>query len=555
MMDLEEKIKIKPDDGFIADYIYDFLNGKLQVPVFQRDFVWNTEQKLELLRSIAKGYPIGSVLIWKPNQDTIDIFQNIDKDLTLGGYEVPPKNYDSLYILDGFQRLSTLIGCLLNPNFAEQKGIKRNNSIWHKEFNFVFNLLDKDFEVVRSKDLSKLSTYQIPVYKLVDSKNFYAFQTSLFNNDISDDVETLLQRYQEIGDRYSKYKIPNVKLYGGTIAEAIEVFQKLNSQGSEITTDWLISASLIKKDPNFRLGDEITNLLENELKPYNFDKLKREVVLNCIINSFEDVYFDVISKNSTKKIENLVQREDFIEVAKFTFKSIIKTVEFLFKELMVIDVKLLPYSNQFIFITYFFNKTENPTTEQLQVLKNWFWVTTYSNYFTIYNLSKQRTAFQTFQRFVFCNESPIFIDGNKKFAIEKFPKKISMGSVRGKALALFMLNYSRDFNPVENGNEADFRTAKIFDVYTFKNKDEILMFENSSENTNVFYEKFDSKNISFPNEKYFLGNFNDNPEAFLKERKGKIIEEEMKFVKSLGLDYFEDGFISDEDTKEDWNNS
>jgi uncharacterized protein with ParB-like and HNH nuclease domain len=544
-MDLEEKIKIKPDDGFIADYISDFLNGKLQVPVFQRDFVWNTEQKLELLRSIAKGYPIGSVLIWKPNQETIDVFQDIDKGLTLGGYEVPPKNYESLYILDGFQRLSTLIGCLLNPNYAEQKGVKRNNNIWYKEFNFVFNLLDNDFEVIRSKDLNKLSTYQIPVYKLVDSKNFYAFQTSLFKNDISD-VETLLQRYQEIGDRFSKYKIPNVKLYGGTIAEAIEVFQKLNSQGSEITTDWLISASLIKKDPNFRLGDEITNLLENKLKPFNFDKLKRDVVLNCIINSFENVYFDIISKKSTKKIEDLVKREDFIEVAKKTFESIIKTVDFLFKKLMVVDVKLLPYSNQFIFITDFFNKTENPTHEQLETLKEWFWVTTYSNYFTIYNLSKQRKTYDSFQSFIKNNGNPIYLDESiKKFNTESFPKKISMGSVRGKALALFMLNYSLNFKPLEQETDIDFITTKIFDVY--KNNDEIKVFDNSSENTKVFYKKIDSKKISYPDEKYFLGNFNNNPEEFLQQRKEKIIEEEMKFVKSLGVDYFKDDIISDEE--------
>jgi uncharacterized protein with ParB-like and HNH nuclease domain len=537
------EVKIKPGDGEISEYISDFEEGSLQVPLFQRDFVWDTDQKLELFRSIANGYPIGSVLFWKPNKETLEIFENIDNKQTLGGYFIPPKNNDSLYILDGFQRLSTLIGCLIDPNKAKNKGIQRNDDTWYKEFNFVYNLDAEDFEVVKVKDFSKLKSYQIPIHKLVDNKNFYYFQRTLFNEN-NNQIELYLKRYEEIGDRFSKYKIPNIKLFGGTISEAIEIFQKLNSQGSKITIDWVISAILIKKDPSFRLGDEITNLIKNELKSFEFHTIKREVILNCIFNSFGKAYFDTFSKND-KKVEDLVKRGDFIDITKKTFKAIIKAAKFMYEALMVLDAKLIPYNNQFIFITDFFTKIQNPTPSQLEKLKKWFWITTYSNYFTIYNLSKQRNAYEEFQKFLDDeNADPIFYDNDSVFTALSFPDKITMGSVRGKALALFMINYSANntinFNSNANPTIFGYKTFKLF------SKKENMIPENTvfnilRSNADVFNSNdiFDRENENlFITNEMVEQNKEGNYEKILELRKNLINHKEREFItKMLKIDY------------------
>jgi len=41
------------------------LQGDILLPKFQRDFVWGKGQITDLLDSIAKNYPIGSVLLWR----------------------------------------------------------------------------------------------------------------------------------------------------------------------------------------------------------------------------------------------------------------------------------------------------------------------------------------------------------------------------------------------------------------------------------------------------------------------------------------------------------
>jgi len=44
-------------------------------------------------------------------------------------------------------------------------------------------------------------------------------------------------------------------------------------------------------------------------------------------------------------------------------------------------------------------RIEKPSSKQVEALKEWFWTTTYANYFTIYTISKTRKAFEQFLKF------------------------------------------------------------------------------------------------------------------------------------------------------------
>lgn len=545
---MNEQIKIKADKDKISEYIKNFEKGLIQVPAFQRNFVWTNEKKLDLFDSIKKGYPIGSVLLWQPFFEKEEFYEDFSGD-ELGSYPIPERTSNSFFILDGFQRLSTLIGCLLHPEKAKQKGIIRDEKEWQKEFNIVYNLKEENFEISRNfKEF-----FQVPIYKLVDGKEFFQFQKNLFDDEVN---SKYIERYEEISLIFQNYELPNINVYGGSITEAIDIFQRLNSTGAPITTDWVINARAMGKDINFRLGDKIDNLLENELTIYNFQKIKRLVILQCITNSFGGVYFDQISKNDNKKLELLVDKPEFIPVTEKTFLAIERAVKFLFEELFVLDSKFIPYNNQMIFITDFFNKIDLPTEKQIAELKKWFWTTSYSNYFTIYNLSKQRIAYKKFQNFILNEyENPIFYDNNDKFETLEFPDKIEMGSVRKKTLALFMINYSINRESILNGkslqvdNIANVKSHKLFKDF------------NSSENTVFIIEKYNSthnfpktiKDLSFmlsienkgKYSEYFINDemreeyAGGNIDNVLEKRKELIMEEERKFVESLNIYYTE----------------
>lgn len=49
----------------IAELIKDIKDGALILPEFQRGYVWNRNQVRSYLKSLYRGYPTGSFLIWK----------------------------------------------------------------------------------------------------------------------------------------------------------------------------------------------------------------------------------------------------------------------------------------------------------------------------------------------------------------------------------------------------------------------------------------------------------------------------------------------------------
>ena len=101
-------ITVKPDIILIEDLLEDITNGEYKVPEFQRDFVWKSAQMIELFDSILKGYPIGNLLFWQADRE----YKTNDK---IGPYTIKTNANQSVYVLDGFQRISTLFGVLINP--------------------------------------------------------------------------------------------------------------------------------------------------------------------------------------------------------------------------------------------------------------------------------------------------------------------------------------------------------------------------------------------------------------------------------------------------------
>jgi uncharacterized protein with ParB-like and HNH nuclease domain len=82
-------------------------DGDIKIPAFQRGFVWDQEQIIELLDSIYKNYPIGSILLWNSTE-------RLKASRNIGGLVLPDREpeYPVNYVLDGQQRLSSIYGHL-----------------------------------------------------------------------------------------------------------------------------------------------------------------------------------------------------------------------------------------------------------------------------------------------------------------------------------------------------------------------------------------------------------------------------------------------------------
>lgn len=459
---MNSKLKIEVRVRTLKSYLSDFDQGRMQIPTFQRDFVWTPDDIKQLFDSIKNNYPIGSILFWKPLHNSPEWLKS-EKSM-IGPYQIKSVDTQMVepnYILDGYQRLSSLFGCLTNPEKYNTNYLSRDEKLWNEKFKLYYDLDEEQFIYLKPK--SKNEPYQVPVYIFLSSVDFRQYSRKYFDC-IKDDqkVEIYLNRADALGQTFTDFPISSVEIGEASIEEAVEIFRRLNERGQAISKDWIASA--FSNIEGFRLGSEI-NALIDELKPYNFDGIKRDVLFQCIQSSFGDIYFDY-------KIDELVKRDNFATVAKNSILAIKQAAQFLFEHLFVFNSKLLPYASQLIFISTFFYKLGDGklTEKQIIALKRWFWITTYSNYFTIYSLSNQRKAFKLFLEFVNDeNVDPIYNDNQVKFSTQAFPDKINLGSVRAKALVLFEIHYAMGVSTIttdriENELIESFEIGNLFTI-------------------------------------------------------------------------------------------
>lgn len=523
---MKKYINIETQIRSMTKILDDLRQGIIQVPPFQREFVWERSNIRELFDSIKNNYPIGSILLWKPRER---------KDWgskRMGSYSLPTIDGSQIYVLDGYQRLSALFGCLTNP---EKAGLDYDSNLHKDFFELYYDLEDESFIYMGGR---VPKPWQVPVYILMSTMDFRKYSRKNLEPFVN---EHELESYLDKADSFSRslvdYKIAVIEVTNAELDDAVEIFSRINSKGTDISPDWMVNA--LSYDEDFSFALEIDNLTMR-LKRYNFDSISRTALFRCYQSAFDDkMYID------QSEIEKLAKRNDFAEVVKQTTPVIEKAVKFLYHELNVIDNRLLPYNTQLVFLMTFFRKVTNPTKAQLDDLKQWFWITSYANYFTIYSLSHQRNAFAQFVAYLDgeCEEM-VYMDGGKqRFTTLIMPEKVSLASVRCRSLLLFELNHFREV------------TGAVPQKGGLNLKKISLKHEATPANTVPFYgseRKLRWSTYDMPqhieaddklNEAFFLpkgytvGGDWERMENFLKTRLMLISEKEKSFVESYGLVY------------------
>ena len=537
-------LKIDTRVRSLRSYLDEFEKGAFQVPSFQREFLWDTEAIKQLFDSIKNRYPIGSIQFWQPAE-----FGEIwlDNDVKIGPYKIiqPSNEPKPIFILDGLQRLSSLFGCLINPEKYNKNRLNLDEETYNDKFRIYYDLEEQSFEYIRKNKLPK--PYQVPLYILINTSDFRKFARENIEK-IGDEykIELYLDRADEISKIITEYEIASVDILNASVEEAVDIFWRVNKEGIKISKDWIVNA--LTNESNFKLKDQMDFLLNN-LKKYNFDEISRDILFNCIQSSFGKLSFDVDVVSLIKE-----DRLKFIETTKKTILSIEKAVKFLFEELNVVTHKLLPSNWQLIFIVEFFNIVENPTPLQKEEIKFWFWFTIYSNYFTVYNPSKRSKAFSQFRNYYLGFETElIYNDEPDKFISPKLKNNSNLGSVRYCAYILFQLNYYKNQKSIDRLN--------VLGCLGY-NKEKLFSYEKETTGNSIYYlEIIDLDNILIlhKNEKdlsYLLSkeNLNKYSELFINNemrnefangniknvinlRNKLILDEEKKFVESLNIVY------------------
>jgi hypothetical protein len=331
------------------------LTGDILLPKFQRSFVWERPQIVSLLDSVARGYPIGSVLLWQSSQELRS--ENRIADLEIA----PPKaGYPVNYLLDGQQRLSTICGAMH----------------WHgsdpkSRWNLAYDLRTQGF--VHLDTLDDPPLHQIRLNKLPDAAKYFGQTAALDGTD----KEELQARANALFNRFKDYKVATVTLGDMSIDDVAPIFERINSSGTQLTIVDLMRAATWS--PEFDLIDTIDALL-SAVSSKDFGMIDKKVVLRNLSVAAGGGF-------STDSIDDLrkLKPEDLKAAAEDTKQAYLRTVDFLATQMRIPSAQIVPYSNQVTVLAEIFRRVPVPTAAQYTAITRWFWRTAVAGYFSGWN--------------------------------------------------------------------------------------------------------------------------------------------------------------------------
>lgn len=342
----QSKIEVRPMP--LKDLLVNMSNGHLQMPRFQREFVWPISKTRALLDSMYKEFPIGSLFFWQAPPDQASIFREL-KEL---GIPKPMPNQAVSFILDGQQRLTSLYatgnGLTLKSSDYSRVCIDLQRAAEYDEFHDEG--FDKDIFVARAPDNRRYVSF----------RDLLQGDFSVYNTVI----DSLKPTFQRANSRFSGYPFSVVWVRDQPLGEVVEIFQRINQGGKRLSGYDLVCANLWTEDFNFR--KRVENLIQ-QVATDNFGSIDTRVVPQAI----SLILFGKMSHTNQLKITTKQVEDIWPEVV----EAFTKAIDFAKTNLGVKRASFFPYLGHIPVLTYCFYQLHGKslTAEQRQILWDWFW--------------------------------------------------------------------------------------------------------------------------------------------------------------------------------------
>jgi hypothetical protein len=240
----------------IVRHIDDATLGTLNVPEFQRKYVWRASKVVDLVDSLWRGYPVGSLLLWE---------NAYDSPRTALGIQGP-----KLWIVDGQQRVTSL--ALL---FGKKPYWWSDHALWNRYFDKYDVLANiardkEDLEFGLMNPVRRKSNEWLSVRKVLNSASLSELA--------AETAEKLgnAKRFAEIHEKLQSIKkIEDAPLYeiivDHELEDVAEIFARLNTAGTKIRESDIVVALIAAKQQGWVRQKFDPFLKDLELKGFEFD--------------------------------------------------------------------------------------------------------------------------------------------------------------------------------------------------------------------------------------------------------------------------------------------
>ena len=329
--------------------------GTIRIPAFQRGFVWDGERVAFFMDSLYKGYPFGSILLWRTRS-------KLQHERQIGPFELQDVDveYPIDYVLDGQQRLTSLFGV-----FQTELTPEHHDGRFDIHFDFTAD------ETLQGAQFFSLGADEVdvsrhfPLNVLFDVKR-YREATKDLQGDQLTTVDGLYERFKEI-------QVPTQTFETDDKARVAIVFERVNRLGVELDVLQLLSAWTWSED--FYLQDKFVELGE-ELEPFGFALVGDDT--NLLLRCCAAVIKGQAAPSTLMSLDGNEVRDRFEEIT----NGIHGAIDFLINNLHVRALKNLPFGTLIVPLAVFFatpgNTSVTLSAEQRKTILQWFWRSCFS---------------------------------------------------------------------------------------------------------------------------------------------------------------------------------
>lgn len=458
MSNFETNPKKLKEDLLNLIYIRD-----MALPDFQRDFVWQPRQTQELIVSLAKSFPAGSLL-------RIESTDHMFKPRAFSGAPALNGHKPKYLVLDGQQRLTSLYQALYGTGdylfyFDFKKFFEHHEleaSIFYERKSWAI----KRFGTILDQALKRV----LPLSILFGGEGFHAWLDEI--EDVvnqeeeasglpNEEKKELRLAYDNFVAPIVNYEFPVVTLTGNVSLEAVcTIFETLNNTGVRLSVFDLLSARYFAEGYNLRelWKDALENTHHIEdfgIDPYYILQVICSRLANSVTRS------DVLKLKAVDVVANWDNAVWGME----------QVLEILYHECGVLTPNWLSYNTILVPAASIFMKNKELKGAAVGNLrtkfKRWYWCSVFGQSYESSPTSQSITDITQFQKWLEGGPEPLSVASFKFDSTELVSTTTKQRAVYRGLMCLTLRTPSLDFHSTQPISAALIEENHIDDHHIF----------------------------------------------------------------------------------------
>lgn len=321
----------------VEDLIGHVQAGRIRLPSFQRGLRWKRSDIEDLLDSIYRGYPIGTLLFWKKPAEAAVV--------QLGPVSIDaPARQDAWWVLDGQQRITALTGVLTGPC----EDVTRDHVLF-------FDLHEQRFR--RASNKRPPLPHWLPLDRVLDSQALLTWLHERGDTLSKDAVAAAVQ----LGKRVREYQV-----WASVVESEYEqplrvIFARMNRGGQPLQESDVFRAL---HGGGVHRPSGLAELADS-LRGTRFGDIEHDLIRQAVLA--------VRGKELSLGFKGQLARSEAPDALAETQTALERVIVFLRRNAGIPHLALLPYRLPLITLARFLHLHPEPAPRSLELMARWLW--------------------------------------------------------------------------------------------------------------------------------------------------------------------------------------